>query len=396
MSDVVVLPEYRSFLAHAARGLVASGAQVLISGEAPPINRAPWTEGWDSIILVDQPGATALYAFTSVNARSVDDVHRRIDQLANGVASSGLIRGPGLKVISVIVFPNGMSGIRPQTITRMAPSTYFSGIRPSTWAVDLVSQKVHTSGLGRGDGVQVIDDAVRGVAGGEILDHDGVLALEREHTARMDAFYRLMRGQQPLVTYALVAINVLIFLLLYANGGPTNETTLRDFGALSPRLIEHGEWWRLFSSMFLHAGVPHILFNMTSLFAVGTLAERMYGNTRYLAIYLGSGLIGSLVSFGYAVIANNIDILGVGASGAIFGVAGALLTVRFQSSDVIPQGLRTRVSTSLLPLVGISLLFSFLTPYVDNSAHIGGLLGGIGLSFLFPIVKRAPTVGQRT
>ena len=82
----------------------------------------------------------------------------------------------------------------------------------------------------------------------------------------------------------------------------------------------------------------------------------------------------------------------VGASGAIFGVAGALITVRFQQSDVIPLRVRQQVSTSIIPLVVLNLVFAALSPYIDNSAHIGGLIGGVLLSFLLPISGSRPSL----
>ncbi len=393
MAELRTVPDYPRFLARAVRGLVSSGAQILLSSDMPALDRAPWTLGWDSIILVDQPGAAALYAFTNGDGRSIQELRARLDALAGGIARGGLMRAPSFKMVAVVVYHDGLSGVPSRSVTSLSPSTYFSGLRPAVWAVDLREGRVLTGSLQRGEAKGILLAAAQGVETGNadsIADGPGVADLARAHSERMDSFYAVMRGHQPIVTYGLMAINIGIFLLLYANGGPTNDVTLRDFGALSPRLIEQGQWWRLFTAMFLHAGIPHIVFNMTSLFAVGTLAERLYGNSRYLAIYLGAGLIGSLTSFFYSVATNNLDILGVGASGAIFGVAGALLTVRFQSSDVIPRVLRNRISTSLLPLIALSLVFSFLTPNVDNRAHIGGLLGGMALSFIFPVVKRAP------
>ncbi len=109
-------------------------------------------------------------------------------------------------------------------------------------------------------------------------------------------------------------------------------------------------------------------------------------------IYLGEGLIGGLAIYGYAVSTGHLDILGVGASGAIFGVAGALVTVRFQSSEVIPRYVRERVSTSMVPMVVISLGMSYLIPHVDNSAHLGGLAGGMTLSFILPLTRRVSRV----
>jgi rhomboid protease GluP len=90
------------------------------------------------------------------------------------------------------------------------------------------------------------------------------------------------------------------------------------------------------------------------------------------------------------MVSGQMNELGVGASGAIFGVAGALVAVRFHQSDVIPDRLRRRVSSSMLPLVLVSLAFAYLTPHIDNAAHIGGLCGGMLLSFVFPLPRRIP------
>jgi membrane associated rhomboid family serine protease len=385
---------YRQFLTRAAAGLAAAGARTLLTDDTRRFGAAPWTEDWDSLVLSDQPGAATLYAFGNGTRRSSTEVRARIDRLAAGVVSAGWLHPAGLRLVAVIVYPHGLDGVRPREITQLAPSTYFQGIRPATWVIDLPGERLYAAGLLKPEGRDILAEAARAAHTGIVLDPDGVQALEREHQERMSAFYQLMRGHQPVVTMALITINVILFLLLYAYGSPENESTLRDFGALSPRLVEQGQWWRMVTSMFLHASIPHILFNMTSLFAVGTLAERLYGSVKYLAIYLGSGLIGSLVSLGYSVSTGHIDVLGVGASGAIFGVAGALVTLRFQSSDVIPSRLRTRVSASIFPLVIISLVFSFVTPFVDNGAHVGGLLGGMALSFLFPVARQAPGAGE--
>jgi rhomboid protease GluP len=259
--------------------------------------------------------------------------------------------------------------------------------------VDLAAGQLIGASRWRSDGGDVLRAALaeRGAAP---MGVESVAALQRQHEERLQAFYRLMRGRQPVVTFLLIAVNVAIFLLDYRGGTEVSPNALVDYGALVPRMVQNGQWWRLFTDIFLHASIPHILFNMTSLFAIGVLAERLYGSIKFLAIYLGAGLAGSLVSFGYDVLTGK-DLLTphVGASGAIFGVAGALLTIRFQRSEVIPLRVRQQISGWLVALVGINLAISFVTPYIDNSAHIGGLLGGIALSFLFPLVREPTQVG---
>lgn len=378
--------DYDRFLVRSAAALASAGAQLLLPA-ADAARAAPWASGWDQILLADGPGSQTLYAFTRVNGGNVQE---QLDRLAEGLSQNGVLgRSPvPVSLVAVAVLPHGAESRRIRGLTGLTPSRYYPGLRPSTWVVDLAGEKVHTGGLGRkAEGKDLIQQAASADSV-QVLDAGGLDALQQRHVEQTQAFYRLMRGRQPLVTYALVAINVAVFLLMYTQGGPGNDATLRNFGALSPQLIEQGQWWRLVTAMFLHASVTHIVFNMVSLVAIGTLAERLYGNTKFLAIYLGSGLIGSLTSFGYSVLTGSLNILGVGASGAIFGVAGALLTVRFHSSDVIPKRLRNQISSSMLPLVALSLIIARLTPNVDNSAHIGGLIGGMILSFVFPLTRR--------
>lgn len=336
-----------------------------------------WSEGWDLIMALDAPGGSTIYALAPASA----DLRSRVDTLARGLSDAGLLGGAPLTLVVVPVEMNGATGTSGP---RSGPSIYYQGLRPRVWVADLEHDRLRAGLRPGAEGSDMLALALRGDVS-TLRRHD-----PESHNRQLDAFRMLVGGRQPFATYALIAVNVAIFLLLYTQGGPSSETALKNFGALSPQLIENGQIWRLFTAMFLHASVPHILFNMTSLFAVGTLAERLYGSTKFLAIYVGAGLIGSLCSVALAVATGQMNELGVGASGAIFGVAGALVAVRFHPSEVIPQRLRERVSSSILPLVLISLIFAYLTPHVDNAAHVGGLLGGVLLSFVFPLPRRIP------
>src|SRR5206468_10455577 len=129
---------------------------------------------------------------------------------------------------------------------------------------------------------------------------------------------------------------------------------------------------------------------MISLFVVGSLAERLYGSFKFLAIYMGSGLIASLAGLGYSIAVGDLYTPHVGASGAIFGIAGALMTMRFQRTDVVPLNVRNRTSSSMIMLVALNLIVLTFTPNIDNAAHIGGLAGGMALSFVFPLARRIP------
>jgi membrane associated rhomboid family serine protease len=361
----------------------------------PPVPlRPPSLAGWDAVLLSPQPGRSSIYAFARGDGASRQDLAERIEQLAGGIVRSGQIAGaPGLRLIAVLVFERGIPGGRARPYTHLSPATYYAQLRPSTWVVDLQEHRVIAARRWDSEGMDVLRQALTGGVSAEV-DEASVATLQRQHEERLRAFYQLMRGRQPWVTWSLIAVNVALFLLVFRGGTEVGPDTLNNFGALTPSLVEHGEWWRLFTAIFLHASVAHILFNMTSLFAIGVLAERLYGSLKFLAIYLGSGLIGSFVSFAYAAI-NGSDLANphVGASGAIFGIAGALLTIRFQRTEVIPRRVRDQISGWLFALIAINLGISFVTPFVDNSAHLGGLIGGALLSFVFPLVRDVSKVG---
>lgn len=175
----------------------------------------------------------------------------------------------------------------------------------------------------------------------------------------------LFKPKKPIITYGLIAINVIIFLLgmifnlsddfinLFANYGP---------------LVTEGQYYRLFTSMFIHANIFHILFNMYALYLLGAQAEGFFGKGKFLVIYILSGISGSLLS-----ILLNQGAVSVGASGAIFGILGALLYFGYNNRVYLGNTLVREI----VPVIIINLAFGFMMTGVDNFAHIGGLIGGI-------------------
>ena len=185
--------------------------------------------------------------------------------------------------------------------------------------------------------------------------------------------------RQPYLTWLLLAVNFLIWLVLEAwgrsqgIGGSDNPELLLDFGAMFGPLIADGEYWRLFTAMFLHAGVMHILFNSIGLLIFGRLVERTYGHHRFALIYVLSGLSGSVVSYNINSVA-----VGAGASGAIFGVLGALVAFMAANREMLGEMGRQTLS-AIVVLAAINIFFGFATPGVDNWAHMGGLAGGFAV-----------------
>jgi len=183
---------------------------------------------------------------------------------------------------------------------------------------------------------------------------------------RMKQERELFQNGKPFFTYLFIAIQVAFFFLLETNGGSQNSETLIKYGAKYNPLILEGEWWRFFTPIILHIGVLHLVLNTLALFYLGTAVEKIYGNFRFLLIYLFAGFAGSLASFVFT------PSLSAGASGAIFGCFGALLFVGIAYPKLF---LRT-MGTNIIFLIGVNLAIGFALPGIDNAGHIGGLVGG--------------------
>jgi membrane associated rhomboid family serine protease len=194
-------------------------------------------------------------------------------------------------------------------------------------------------------------------------DHSG----QPKGAARVTSGLRRVsfEGSGALVTKTLVAINVGIYLLELALGGTINGTNNRIYreGVLYGPLVADGEWWRLFTSMFLHYGPIHLLFNMLALWWFGAAVENVLGRGRYLLLYLVSGLAGSAG----ALIASP-NALTVGASGAIFGILGAAFVLERQRTYVLGGG--------ALAVIVLNLAFTLAVPGISIGGHLGGLAGG--------------------
>ncbi len=183
---------------------------------------------------------------------------------------------------------------------------------------------------------------------------------------------------KPLVTYVLLAIIGIVWLLMeFVAGGSTNTEVLVQFGANAGwQILANGQIWRLFTSMFLHIGLLHLAFNGYALFIFGLEMERLYGPDRFLVIYILSGLFGSLFSFA----ARGPYVLSAGASGAIFGIIGMNLAYFYTHRENFGQFGRQRMVSTLM-IIGVNLVFGFTMPGIDNLAHLGGLLAGAALGY---------------
>lgn len=210
---------------------------------------------------------------------------------------------------------------------------------------------------------------------------------------------RLLARGETWATWSLIAVNIAAFLSQYyvaaslrrqlgpgADPGQSLDLALQALGANQHELVfGKGQWWRLLSCMFLHAGELHLVFNMASLFSLGAIVEKLCGPAKFLLIYFAAGLGGSLLSAWHGGEAPS-----VGASGAIFGLAGALMALNFRRPPHFPLPLATRIFKSLLMPVALTFGLGLMLALggeglrFDNWAHFGGLFTGFALVYAWP------------
>ena len=187
-----------------------------------------------------------------------------------------------------------------------------------------------------------------------------------------------MNQKKAPCTVVLIAVNTAVFLALSVIGMTEDAGFMLQHGAMyAPDILYNGKYYELFTSMFLHFGFSHLMNNMVMLLVIGYSLEPEIGKIRFLFIYLGSGLMGNLVSAWFDVSQGSYAV-SAGASGAIFGIVGALLYVAIRNHGRVGE-ISTR---GLVLMAGLSLYYGFTAQGVDNAAHIGGLISGFLLAVL--------------
>jgi rhomboid protease GluP len=188
------------------------------------------------------------------------------------------------------------------------------------------------------------------------------------------------------VTNLLIAANLLVFVVMAAFLG-AGWLEVKDllpymrWGANNGAATTGREWWRLVTSMFMHYGVFHVVLNMWALFQMGHLVEKLLGRWSYALAYFGSGITGGLGS----IIWHGDKIWSAGASGAIFGVYGALFGYMLREKHTIPRGVFQPMFKSTIAFAGYNLVYGMANPGIDNAAHIGGLLGGFVIGWVVAV-----------
>lgn len=174
----------------------------------------------------------------------------------------------------------------------------------------------------------------------------------------------------------LLVVNLIVFAWGIVKGvsafNPSVEMLL-GFGANNGLLaVQEHQWWRAFTSMFVHVGLVHLGINMYSLWAVGAFGERVLGGRFFLALYVLSGLMGSFTSMVW-----NPKNVSAGASGALFGIFGVVLAYAFRGHGLLPEQAMQRLRSSILVTLAMNVALAFQNPRIDHAAHVGGLIAGV-------------------
>ena len=212
-------------------------------------------------------------------------------------------------------------------------------------------------------------------------------------------FARAVLDRPYKFTIILLIANIFVFLLMWQSSGMTSaalwnfpEQALWAYGAkLNSAINEQHHWWRFVTPMFVHVNLPHLLINMYSLWVVGPYVEKLYGSAKFVVFWVVTGVAGVVASYvtlrpNLAVgpgrfLFKNSDVLSAGASGALFGLVGVLFVFGIKFRHELPEGFRRAFGTGLLPMIMLNLFIGYVgRGFIDNAAHLGGLVSGAVLA----------------
>jgi membrane associated rhomboid family serine protease len=214
-------------------------------------------------------------------------------------------------------------------------------------------------------------------------DHANVGAVKPSPARTIQSVRRSTRAVAAPATMVLIALNVVVYAITASQGGGINLPGGQLFSdwALQGAAVSNGEWWRLVTAMFLHGSLLHLAFNMFALYWLGTIIEQALGTPRFLLVYIASGLAGSAGALWFSP----AFAVTVGASGAIFGLIGALLILEYLATGSL-------LGQAMI-LILVNFAFTFAVPGISKGGHIGGLLGGIAATYALMRYRGGP---QRT
>lgn len=188
--------------------------------------------------------------------------------------------------------------------------------------------------------------------------------INRKNKRDAEIVNNVFAPKKPYITRILIALNIIMFLVTMFN-----EEIFSLLVVWNKGIIKYGQYYRLITGTFLHANIVHLFFNMSALNSIGSQLEGFIGRTKFIIVYLLSGIVGSLLS----VALHSTEFVGVGASGAIFGLLGSLLYFGYHYRVYLGQVMQSQI----IPIILVNLAIGFMFTNIDNYAHIGGLIGGL-------------------
>lgn len=206
--------------------------------------------------------------------------------------------------------------------------------------------------------------------------------INKKNEKRNKIAEKIFSYKQPIVTYIIIAICIILFILMELSGGSTNSQTLLKYGANLDVLVKNGEYYRLFTCIFLHVGIMHLLCNMYSLYIIGREVENLFGKIKYIIIFILSGIFGSIMSLAFTH-----NTISAGASGAIFGLLGSLLYFGMHYRTYLGEAIKR----SIIPIIVVNLIIGFFAEGIDLAAHIGGLVGGVLVAMMVGVPDKSKT-----
>lgn len=206
--------------------------------------------------------------------------------------------------------------------------------------------------------------------------------INKKNEKRNKIAEKIFSYKQPIVTYIIMAICIILFILMELSGGSTNSQTLLKYGANLDVLVKNGEYYRLFTCIFLHIGIMHLLCKMYSLYIIGREVENLFGKIKYIIIFILSGIFGSIMSLAFTH-----NTISAGASGAIFGLLGALLYFGMHYRTYLGEAIKR----SIIPIIVVNLIIGFFAEGIDLAAHIGGLVGGVLVAMMVGVPDKSKT-----
>jgi membrane associated rhomboid family serine protease len=202
---------------------------------------------------------------------------------------------------------------------------------------------------------------------------------EQERERREDAFGEWLRSVKPRAFWWLIAACTAMWLLTVQAGGSTRGEVLLAFGAMSGPLVERGEWWRLFTSGFLHIGFLHLALNMWGVYALGVLLERYFGGWKVLGLFVFAvlgGSVGAWIAYPTGVSA--------GASGGVFGWFGAVVVIYFKYREKFSKKWGQHLASWIWHVVIANLVLALIFPFIGHAAHLAGFIFGVIYAALVP------------